>query len=331
MPGWDWALPIVIALALVLDFLLGEPRRAHPLVAFGNLAGFLERHFNRGTFNRGVWRIAKGGACWLALIVPVVLIVAYVDRQSASWGWLAYIDDIVLLYLAIGWRSMVQHIEPIEAALTGPALTGPGAVDLPRARAALAMIVSRDTENLDEQAVLGATVETTLENSADALFASLFWYALAGPVGVVAHRLANTLDAMWGYRNSRFNEFGRCAARMDDILNLLPAQLLAFTFAAISGRVAAVVNCITNQGWHWKSPNAGAVMAAGAAALGLVLGGPASYHGQATTRPSLGQGRAVVRGDLMRVRRLVQRALLVWLVVLAAPPLLSNLISTGLF
>lgn len=326
MPGWGWAVPIVIVLALVLDLLLGEPRRAHPLVAFGNLAGFLERRFNRGTFNRGIWRIAKGAACWLALIVPVVLIVAYVDRQSASWGWLAYIDDIVLLYLAIGWRSMGQHIAPIEAALTRP-----GAVDLPRARAALAMIVSRDTENLDEQAVLGATVETTLENSADALFASLFWYALAGPVGVVAHRLANTLDAMWGYRNSRFNEFGRCAARMDDILNLLPAQLLAFTFAVVSGRVAAVVNCITSQGWHWKSPNAGAVMAAGAAALGVVLGGPASYHGQSATRPSLGRGGVVVPADLMRVRRLVQRALLVWLVVLVAPPLLSTLISTGLF
>ena len=312
MPGLEGAVAIVIALALLLDFLLGEPRRAHPLVGFGRAAEVLERRFNGGER-----RVLKGMACWLLLILPVALLVLYLDGRSARWGWLGYADDVALLYLAIGWRSMGQHVAPIEAALTRP-----DSVDLPQARAALAMIVSRDTAAMDTPALLGATVETTLENSADALFASLFWYVVAGPAGVVVHRLANTLDAMWGYRSPRYNAFGRCAARMDDALNLLPAQLLALTFALVSPYPAKTLHCIFSQGWRWKSVNAGAVMASGASALGVVLGGPACYRGHSVVRPPLGWGRLVAPGDLARVRRLVQRSLGAWLLVLAMPTLI---------
>lgn len=306
MPDWGWSLTAMMLTALCLDALLGEPRRGHPLVAFGRLATGLE-----GWANRGHWRILKGTGCWLLLIAPAVLAAAWLDRWLSGQGWWSWVDDIVVLYLAIGWRSMGQHLAPIETALSGGK---PSSAEVEQARAALSMIVSRDTAQMAPQEIVGAAVETTLENSADALFASLFWYALAGPAGVVAHRLTNTLDAMWGYRSPRFNHFGRSAARMDDVLNFLPAQLLALTFVLVCRRPRAVLRCLYRQGWRWKSINAGAVMATGAAALGVTVGGPASYRGRLSRRPTLGEGRTVTVSDLSKARRLVARALGVWLV-----------------
>ncbi len=285
--------------ALALDALLGEPRRGHPLVGFGRLAAALERRLNRGRARRlrGALALVLAVAPWVAL---AALLVAYLG----PWA------ELLLLYLAIAWRSLQEHVQAVAAALRDD--------DLTAARAAVARLVSRDAERLDRRGVAKAAAESALENGADALFASLFWYLVAGAPGVVAHRLVNTLDAMWGYRDARFREFGWAAARLDDALNWLPARLTALAYAVV-GETAQALRCWQAQGRRWPSPNAGVVMAAGAGALGVRLGGPAPYHGAWRARPVLGQGRGADADTPTRALGLVRRALALWLlaVVLA--------------
>jgi len=179
------------------------------------------------------------------------------------------------------------------------------------------MIVSRDTADLDEEGISRATVESVLENGCDAIFGALFWFVLAGAAGAVLYRLANTLDAMWGYRTPRYRDFGWAAARLDDLLNWLPARLTALSYVAMGTKPALAWRCWREQAPNWKSPNAGPVIAAGAGALGLALGGPARYHGEWQPRPALGEGLAPRAEDIGRAVALVRRALWLWLGVIA--------------
>ena len=292
--------------AFGFDRLLGEVTRWHPLVGFGRLAVRVEKRFN--SQNTAFSQRMAGLCCWLLLVVPPVLIVIFIDFLLFQYS-IAFsaIWHIAVLYWAVGWRSMCDHIRPVAAALANG--------DLVKARLRISYLVSRDTQDLDADQVLAAGLETTLENSSDALFSSLFWYAVAGPGGVVLQRLANTLDAMWGYRNPRYRYFGWWAARSDDVCNFVPAQLTALGFSLLSFSAQPWI-CWVKQGWFWKSINAGSVMASGAAALGLRLGGAASYHGAVSNRPLLGLGRAPEVGDLERSIQLVNYQLAAWVGVI---------------
>ena len=286
--------------ALLLDALLGEPKRAHPLVAFGRLADRLERHFN-GAAGRG-WR-SHGVTAWCLAVLPLTLL-AWLLSLLPGIGWLA---EIVLLYLALGLRSLGEHALPVAQALWRH--------DLPEARRRVACIVSRDTSQLDEEGVARAATESVLENGSDAVFAALFWFIVAGAPGVVLYRLSNTLDAMWGYRNARFERFGWAAARIDDLLNYVPARLVAVTYASL-GRTRRALRCWRTQAPLWDSPNAGPVMAAGAGALGMVLGGAAIYHGELHARPELGRGSDPQARHIEHALDLVWAGVGVWLLVL---------------
>ncbi len=296
--------------ALILDACLGEAKRWHPLAGFGHYASFLESKLNRrsGVANALAGRpgMAAGLLAWLLAVLPwTVLLCLCLHLSSLP---VLYLVDITVLYFAIGWRSLQEHVTAVAMALDSG--------NLAAARQATAMIVSRDTSSAEEEALASAALETTLENSNDALFASLFWYAVGGSVMVLVHRLANTLDAMWGYRTSRFNDFGRVAARMDDVLNFIPAQCVSFCFCLLAGGgriVRTMKEQWWRQGWRWKSINAGSVMASGAGALLLRLGGVACYHGQAVTRPVLGAGCVPEAGDIARSIALVWRVLTLWL------------------
>jgi len=227
----------------------------------------------------------------------------------AAWlppGLAGAIVGAVLLYLALGARSLEEHAEAVAQSLE--------AGEVGRAREAVGRIVSRDVAALDEPGVAKATVESVLENGNDAIFGAIFWFALAGPAGVVLYRLANTLDAMWGYRNERYRAFGWAAARLDDVLNYLPARLTALSYA-LCGATRPALRAWRMQGAHWKSPNAGPVMAAGAGSMEVVLGGAAVYGGTAQQRPALGVGRAVEAGDIRRALALLRRAMGLWAVV----------------
>lgn len=282
-----------LLLGLLLDHLLGEPRRRHPLVGFGRLARAVETRLYRDR------RIA-GMAALILVVAPFVLLAAWL--QSLPFWGSAF--AAIALYLALGLRSLREHAEPVAEALAY------GQLD--EARAAVGRIVSRDTAALDPGQVATAATESVLENGNDAVFGALFWFAVAGAPGVVAYRLVNTLDAMWGYRNERYEQFGWAAARLDDLLNLVPARLTALSYA-LAGRYTTAVACWRRQAPLWDSPNAGPVMAAGAGALGVRLGGAAPYDGIWHERPMLGCGEAPDAESIRRAILLVYAAVAIWL------------------
>ena len=290
-------------LGLGLEAAIGEPRRWHPLVGFGRLAHALEQRFNHADL-----RILKGAVSWLILVAGVVILALLLKRGLGTWAWLI---DGLALWGALGARSLAQHVQ----AVITPLQQG----DLATARYDLSMIVSRDCAALDEVGIACATIETTLENGADAIFCSLFWFVLGSFYGfgaecVLLHRSSNTLDAMWGYKTERFLQFGRVAARADDLLNAIPARLTALSYAVI-GQTRAALRCWHQQASLHDSPNAGVVMAAGAGALGIKVGGAAVYHGQLTIRPLFGCGRPPVLSDMTRALHLVAHTLIFWLLV----------------
>ncbi len=291
--------PLLAALcAIVLDRLLGEPQRWHPLVGFGRLAAALERTLNPKQNSR-----ALGLLAWCLAVLPWVGLAWGV--QHTGWGFAV---DVALLYFALGAQSLAEHAHAVARPLA--------AGDLEHARQRVGWMVSRETARLDEEGVARATVESVLENGNDAVFGTLFWFAVAGGPGALLFRLANTLDAMWGYRTPRLLYFGWAAARIDDVLNYLPARLTALSYALL-GETRRALACWRRQAPQWDSPNAGPVMSAGAAALGLQLGGAAYYHGQLEQRPALGDGRPAAGPDIVRAVALVQKTMILWLAVAA--------------
>lgn len=297
---------------VAFDAAFGEPRRAHPLVAFGRMADWIESRLNRAASVGVVEQRLLGVLALLGTVgVPIsaVAIVAYVPP------WAAMPVHVLALYLAIGAKSLWQHVQPVETALA--------AGDLDHARALGARIVTRDLRDASPSEVARAAVESALENGNDAVFAALFWFALCGAPGVIAYRLVNTLDAMWGYKTARYLHFGWAAARLDDLMNYVPARLTALTYALL-GKTRTGLACWRAQAPAWESPNAGPVMAAGAGALGLALGGAARYHGQLEQRSPLGVGNAPRAADIGRALRLVFGGIAAWLAVLALSAFCSS-------
>ena len=302
MPALDLAVPLMVMAAVLLDRLLGEPARFHPLAGFGHLASTVERLVYRANHLSGVLAV-------FIVLIPLVFF-AYLLQRVAVFGTLF---SILVLYFSIAPRSLAEHAKRVSNAFS--------AEDMPAARQAVSMMVSRDTTQLDEAGVAGATVESVLENGNDAIFAALFWFVVAGAPGVLLYRLSNTLDAMWGYRNARYNEFGWAAARLDDVLNYIPARLTALSYTLL-GNAGSAAACWRQQAAGWESPNAGPVMAAGAGALQVMLGGAAIYHGKLEQRPQLGSGKPAGRADIVRAVRLVQQTLYLWLLAICMGALL---------
>lgn len=256
---------IVCSLALLLDRVLGEPRRLHPLVGFGRVVSAVEKSCN--THPTRPWQSLLAGVAAL-LVVTLPILGVTIWMSTALDGLWLILAQAVALWLAIALRGLTEH----GLAVAEPLQRG----DLDRARDQVSRIVSRQASALDEPGVAAAATESILENGADAVFASLFWFLIAGMPGVILHRMVNTLDAMWGYRSPRFLYFGRAAARLDDILGWLPARLTALTYVLLGQRKLAM-ECWRRQAPQWDSPNAGPVMAAGAGALNVRLGGPSPY------------------------------------------------------
>ncbi len=315
LAGLDWSIFAAALLAgALLDAILGEVSRFHPLVGFGRLAGAIEKRLNRPAAEPAApfARFARGALAWAIAVLPLTMLAAWTCAQPLPPAAQAALHAI-LLYFCLGLRSLRDHMLPIWRALQ--------ASDLAGARTLTARIVSRDTGHATESDLAKAATESMLENGNDAVFGTLFWFAIAGGPGALMFRLANTLDAMWGYRTERFNLFGRSAARIDDALNYLPARLTAFSYALLApgaGSTRRALACWRRQAPAWSSPNAGPVMSTGAGALGLQLGGAASYGGEIEQRPPLGQGNQASAADIPRAWHLVRNTSGLWMVIMLA-------------
>jgi len=290
----------VILVAVFLDCWLGEPRRFHPLVGFGCIANYVqEKCYGRGN-EKGSLRKIRGIVAIALLIFPVVIIAL----ALSSLPYIGLALSALMLYLCLGHKSLHDHAIPVVTALQNN--------NEKQARHLAGQIVSRDTKSLD---IVTATTESVLENGNDAVFGAVFWFVIAGAPGAILYRLSNTLDAMWGYRNDQYYYFGWAAARLDDLLNYFPARLTALTYAFL-GKTKQALFCWRTQASTWESPNAGSVMAAGAGALGISIGGAACYQGKWHQRPVLGAEAKPETGDIQRALNLIRHGVWLWVGVL---------------
>lgn len=248
--------------ALCLDALLGEPRwlwdRApHPAVLMGRLIGFLDRICNTGDARR------FKGACCVALLVALGILLG---NALTALGPLV---EIIIAAVLLAQRSLVQHVAQVADGLRMSQAEG---------RHMVARIVSRDTATMDDSQIARSAIESAAENLSDGVIAPAFWFLIAGLPGLVVYKLLNTADSMIGYRTPRHEAFGWAAARLDDLLNLIPARLTAALIALRAG-------CFDFQGiradaGQHRSPNAGWPEAAMSRALGIALAGPRAYDGE---------------------------------------------------
>lgn len=272
-----------IALAVVLDLLVGDPRwLPHPVRLMGNLAILLEMPARRlivneriaGIFVSGLVIILVGVATWGLLYCAGLAHPALADAVS-----------VYVIYTGLAAKDMVRHSSEVYQALDSGALG--------EAKRWVGMICGRDSEQLDESGVAKATVESVAENMVDGVTAPLFYAFLAGPVGMMVYKAVNTLDSTFGYKNERFRHFGWASARLDDLANFIPSRITALIVPVAAKIVgerssSAFQIYLRDRGKH-PSPNAGQTEAAVAGALGIQLGGLSYYSGEPSDKPSLGE------------------------------------------
>ena len=292
-PRRDWALAGGLAAGVALDALIGDPRRGHPVAAFGRAAAWLEARIYADDRLRGS---LYAGACVLGAALPAVAAHRHTrDRPLPRAAAVA-----ATVWAVTGARSL-RHVAE-RAAVTLDTN------DLAAAREVLPGLCSRDPAHLGAKDIARAVVESVAENTSDAAVAPLVWAAVAGLPGLAAYRAVNTLDAMVGYRSPRYERFGWAAARLDDVANWAPARLTAALAAAcapaVGGSPRESLRAVFRDGGHHPSPNAGQPEAAFAGALGLRLGGASSYDGVPERRPELGDGRPPEPRDIRRAARL---------------------------
>ncbi|MFD5541872.1 cobalamin biosynthesis protein [Streptomyces sp. NPDC127079] len=281
------------AAGLVGDLLLGDPRRGHPVAAFGRVAGAVERVLWRDHRGWGALHTAvcAGGAVTLGAVAQRVV------RPSTAAS--------VALTAAATWAVVGGTSLAREARAVGRALE---AGDVEAARARLPHLCGRDPGALDADGIARAVVESVAENTSDAVVGALVWGALGGVPGLLGFRAVNTLDAMVGHRSARHLRYGWASARLDDVAGWPGARLTAVLAAVAGSDPRGAVRAWRADAAKHPSPNAGPVEASFAGALGVRLGGTLSYGGRIEHRPVLnGEGRSVVTGDIERAVRLSRR------------------------
>jgi adenosylcobinamide-phosphate synthase len=254
---------MMLILAMLLDAAFGEPRAVwnripHPAVLMGRLVAWCDRRFNRGEARK-----ARGVLVALGLFLGGLLV-----------GWLIHIlpdrgvIEVLAAAILIAQKSLVEHVRAVADALRR---------SVPEGRQAVAMIVGRDTTEMTGPDIARAAIESAAENLSDGVVAPIFWYLVLGLPGMVAYKLVNTADSMIGHMTPRYRDFGWASARLDDVLNLIPARLTALLIALSHGWVDPAP--ILRDAPKHRSPNAGWPESALAPVLNVALSGPRSYNG----------------------------------------------------
>lgn len=301
-------------LAFLVDCIIGDPKsKWHPVVLMGNLISLLERLFYHpaDTDNRKF--------AWGAVLVLLVLWLTYTVAEGIMllsyripWSWGPIAVGSVMLSFAISPKSLAKAGKELYGLL----LAG----DMSEARRKVGWIVGRDTDKLDEPEIARATVETIAENTVDGIIAPLFFFVLGGVPLAMAYRAANTMDSMLGYKNDKYLYFGRAAARLDDVLNYIPARITAvlFIFAAwiLGYDYKFAYRMMLRDAKKHPSPNGGYAEATVAGALHIRLGGYNSYFGQPHFRAYMGEPLEVLSiKHIMGAIRLMYTATVMFIIV----------------
>ena len=297
----------LLAAAMALDAALGEPewlwsRVRHPAVLIGNLIGALDRRLNRGGNRR-----LKGAAVALFLVAAAVI----AGQVLAALG---PVVEILACAILLAQKSLVTHVSDVADAMRR---------SLPEGRTMVARIVSRDTSAIDESQIARSAIESASENLSDGVIAPAFWFLVGGLPGLLVYKAINTADSMIGYRTEKYLEFGWASARLDDLLNLIPARLTGLMIVALARGFGQWRETVADARRH-VSPNAGWPEAAMARALDVALAGPRSYHGQirdlawvnGAARRTIGAFEITRAVDMLwRVWGLVFALVLLWFVL----------------
>ena len=254
--------------ALLLDGLMGEPRwlwsrMPHPAVLIGNIIAKVSSRFNHPPSQK-----IKG----IILVVGLILCSGFLGVALSQLGSLA---EIIIAAILLAQKSLIQHVQDVAKSLR---------MSLAAGRRSVAMIVGRDTADMDAAQVVRGAIESAAENFSDGIVAPAFWFAIAGLPGLIIYKAINTADSMIGYKNEMYIDFGWAAARLDDVVNWIPARLSALGIWLLTGCKTTWCTLARDATLH-RSPNAGWPEAAMAHALGISLSGPRSYDGKMQVFP----------------------------------------------
>jgi adenosylcobinamide-phosphate synthase len=297
-------------IALCLDRLIGWPDQlyrsfSHPVVGIGNMISTADQILNRDNWPAAVRKIA--GVFFLLVIMTGLYLVCRLIVSGIPSGWAGIGLTAVLAWPFLAAKSLSDHVQAVAVNLQ--------AGDLPAAREAVSMIVGRNSEQLDQNAIARAAVESLAENTSDGVTAPLFWGVLFGLPGLVIYKAINTADSMIGYRTKKYQAFGWAAARLDDLVNLIPARLTGLMYVLLARAPVHALTVMVKDAPRHRSPNAGWPESAVASALSIRLSGPRLYNGVASSDPWLNKaGRDPGPQDITAALQLYRR--LLWVVSL---------------
>lgn len=270
--------------AFILDVFLGDPAwLPHPVVGFGKLIAFFEKHLNKGKY-----RVINGAFTAIFLVSFIYILSWLVLKVSQDISGYIYITiNTLIIFYCLAGHTLRKEVKMVFEALNESTEKG---------RSQLSRIVGRDTRKLNPQQIRSAALETLSENLSDGVIAPLFWFALLGAPGMLAYKMINTLDSMIGYKNDRYLLFGRFSAKLDDLVNYIPARLTALLMLIVSGNISKLKVTFAH-GKNHSSPNSGYPESALAHILNCRFGGPNYYFGKLVDKPYIGTTLRVLKNE----------------------------------
>lgn len=321
-----WAIPLHFILGWIGDKLLGDPIHWHPIIGFGRLIAWGEKRFNKGKYRRVKGFVYNGIILFVPAFVYILMqwALIYVVGYMKDWGTVLFVlldlllANVVVFYMLSG-TTLIKEVRMVFDALKSSLTEG---------RKQVARIVGRDTEQLSEQEVRTAALETLSENLSDGVVAPLFWYMLLFVPGILIYKMCNTQDSMIGYKNARYRAYGFFSAKLDDVLNYIPARLTALLMLFSVGRLD-LLPFVGKYGKAHASPNSGYPEAALAGILNCRFGGPHDYFGEEVYKPYIGEHeRPLNYEDMLLATRINQR---VEVMMIALVAVVHSLIAVGIY
>ncbi|QVY65964.1 adenosylcobinamide-phosphate synthase CbiB [Polaribacter sp. Q13] len=276
----------ILIIAFALDAIFGDPKKLpHLIVGYGNSISFGEKKLNKGAS-----KVLKG-ALLTILLVGISFVLPYlIIRLLNTYNFpiLSLLFSILMLFYCLANKTLIKEGYAVFNTLKNEGLEA--------GRKRLSWIVGRETDNLSEQQIRIATLETMSENLSDGVIAPLFYFLILGIPGVMAYKMINTLDSMIGYKNDRYISFGKFAAKLDDVANYIPARITALLMLVVQFKLSGI-SFVFKEGKKHSSPNAGYPEAALAYILDCQFGGPNYYHGKLLKKPFIGSNNRVIKHE----------------------------------